>query len=120
MNMKRAICLWVLALVLLLASCGRAEGGVWYNGRELSESEIEELLIRGTESEEVEREGTLIAYREGDAAPTEDSMYWTAGGSVYHKELSCRHLATAKTIYYGTAEDAAKEKGRACTACTNQ
>ncbi len=96
---------------------------MWYNGRELSESEIEELLLRGTETEETEAtagRGTLIAYREGDAAPDEDSVYWTAGGSVFHKRLSCRHLTTAKTIYYGTAEDAAHEKERACTACANQ
>ena len=108
----------MLAFLFLLCSCGTTEHGVWYDGRELTEQEIGVILARGAESESSESSSVLLAFREGDSAPTEESVFWTESGSVFHLDPLCRHLAKAKEICYGTAEDAVLEgKERACTAC---
>ena len=117
MTMRTISCL--LLLLFLLCSCGNAEIGIQHNGRELTESEIEALLKKETETSEM-REG-LIAFREGEKAPTAESVFWTESGSVFHFDSLCHHLSKAKDIYYGTAEDAVTlGKERACTACENQ
>ena len=102
--------------MLMLCACGERENTVIYNGRELSESEIQGMLYRETE-QQIKAETALIAYDSQMATPSDDSVYWTVGGSVFHAAASCRHLS-GKTVYYGTAEDAVTEgKLRACSVC---
>ena len=117
--MKNKICIpgvLLLCCVLLLCACGESGNTVIYNGRELSEDEIQSMLYRETERE-TKAEGTLTAYGDNPDAPDGDSVYWTAGGSVFHAALSCRHLS-GKKVYYGTVEDAVSEgKLRTCSAC---
>jgi hypothetical protein len=113
--------LFLLLLLLSVCSCGKHEINVWYDGRELSEAEIGVLLERGAERETSAVKDALVAFREGASAPTEESVFWTKSGSVFHMDPLCRHLAKAKEIYYGTEEDAVHEgKERACTACENE
>ena len=108
----------MLLLLLLLCSCGEAGSGVWYDGRELTESELEALLAIGRETEETVSLKGLVAFREDAPAPNGESVFWTKGGSVFHLSPLCQHLSKTREIYYGTAEDAATQgKERACAAC---
>lgn len=120
MNMWKK--LWpVLAVSLLCCSCGKTEAGVFYNGKELSESEIYELMYRETESDTRKAEYTLIAFDEEMASPTEASVFWTKSGSVFHGNALCRHLSNVKEVYYGTVENAAScGKDRACSVCEKE
>ena len=118
--MKRWIfCL--LPLLLLLSSCTPVGTDVWYDGRELSAEEIEELLERGRETEVREMPSALVAFGVDMDAPTEESVFWTKSGGVFHLDPFCQHLSKAKEIYYGTAADAASQgKERVCTACEKE
>lgn len=114
-----AICVLVFCCLVWFCACSERENTVIYNGRELSESEIQSMLYQETE-QETKIAGTLTAYDGEMKSPSEDSVYWTAGGSVFHYEASCRHLI-GKKVYYGTVENAvSKDKTRACTACQKQ
>lgn len=111
-------------LLLLFCSCGEAGRGVWYDGRELTESELEVLLANGRETEETEETAAvkeLVAFREDALAPNGESVFWTKDGGVFHLSPLCQHLSKASEIYYGTAEDAVTEgKERACKACEKE
>ena len=114
-----ALCVLVLCCIVWLCACGEDKSTVMYNGRELSDSEIQSMLYRETE-QETKPAATLTAYDGKMETPSADSVYWTAGGSVFHFEPSCRHLS-GKKVYYGTVENAVSEnKKRACTACQKQ
>lgn len=94
---------------------------MWYNGRELTESEILALMCEETDAET----GTLLVVGvllpfDGISEQTENSIFWTEKGSVFHKTAACRYLSN-KTVYYGTVEDAVSQnKLRACTACQKE
>ena len=48
-------------------------------------------------------------------------VFWTEGGSVYHKALDCYHLKDAKSIQSGSIQaaiDSGKEK--ACSVCGDE
>ena len=106
----------LLCLMLLVCACGKASDTVMYNGRELSESEIREMLLAVPE-QETKAEATLFAYDSEMPQPSEVCVYWTTGGSVFHFASSCRHLS-GKKVYYGTVENAVSEgKLRTCSAC---
>lgn len=106
----------LLLLLFLLCSCGKGEGDVWHNGRELTKDEIEALWERQNETSEMRED--LIAFREGETAPNAESVFWSKSGSVFHLDALCHHLAKAVGVYYGSEEDAVTQgKERACTAC---
>ena len=110
------LCVLLLCCMLWLCACGESENTVIYNGRELSDSEIQSLLVRETDRE-TEAEGTLVSYDGRSEMPSADSVYWTGGGTVFHAVSSCRHLS-GKKVYYGTAEEAVAEgKLRTCSVC---
>jgi len=109
----------LFALCFMLCACGRHEGGVYYNGHELSEDEIWELISREESEAVVERE--YLSFDGKSAEPTALSVFWTESGSVYHLTASCRHLINKTKNYYGTAEDAAScKKPRVCSACAKE
>jgi len=123
----------LFALPLLLCACGETTGGVYYNGRELSDSEIEALMYRETETDtetetapETETEPpipeyTLVAFDGTKPSPTEESVFWTKSGDVYHTDALCRHILSTKEVFYGTAAEAVSEgKERVCSACIKE
>lgn len=49
---------------------------------------------------------------------SEAEAYWLKGGSVYHSDLDCYHLANKEDIRYGSVEDAAYAgKSKLCSIC---
>ena len=110
----------VFVFSLLLCACGKSEGSVVYNGRELTEQEIYELMCRETETEADLSEQQLVAFDGGMVLPTENCVYWSESGDVFHWSSACRYLASKKT-YYGTVEDAVScGKLRACSVCEKE
>ena len=51
----------------------------------------------------------------GKTSSAGGTVYWTPGGSVYHKRTSCPSLARSKTIYSGSVADSGKSRG--CKNC---
>ena len=51
----------------------------------------------------------------GKTSSVGGTVYWTPGGSVYHKRTSCPSLARSKTIYSGSVADSGKSRG--CKNC---
>ncbi|MBO5305597.1 MAG: hypothetical protein J6B12_02430 [Clostridia bacterium] len=110
----------LFTLSLFLCACGEVKSGVYYNGKELDEKEIEALMYHEPETERVPTYN-LIAFDDSAVAPTSDSVFWTKSGSVFHQDALCRHLSSVKDVYYGTAKDAVSAgKERVCTACANE
>ena len=65
----------------------------------------------------------VLAYQQmqgmtGEAPLSEDTVFWTAGGSVWHVTAECSALAKSKSVSSGT-EEQAKEAGksRVCKRC---
>lgn len=117
----KKLCFLLLTLPLLLCACERNGSGVYYNGLELSESEIQELMYRETQAETDVTEVSLVAFDKDMSAPKETSVFWTKNGSVFHWQASCQHLTNKKEVYYGTVEDAVScEKLRACLVCEKE
>ena len=49
---------------------------------------------------------------------TEDAVFWTAGGSVWHVTAECSALAKSKSVLSGTEEQAKQAgKSRVCKRC---
>ena len=64
----------------------------------------------------------VLAYQQSqeraDAAVSEDTVWWTDGGSVWHMTRECSALAKSKSVRSGSAADAeAVGKTRACKRC---
>ena len=51
----------------------------------------------------------------GKTSSVGGTVYWTPGGSVYHKRTSCPSLARSKTIYSGSVAESGKSRG--CKNC---
>lgn len=51
----------------------------------------------------------------GKTSAVSGTVYWTPGGSVYHKRKSCPSLARSKTIYSGSVAESGKSRG--CKNC---
>ena len=53
-----------------------------------------------------------------DGFSTRETVYWTEGGSVYHRDRDCYHLKRAKNVVSGSVKNAWKHgKERVCSAC---
>ena len=47
-----------------------------------------------------------------------ERVFWTEGGSVYHRDRDCSHLKRAETVMEGSVKHARKEgKERVCATC---
>ena len=111
---------FLLLFLLLLCSCGKPSSGIFYDGRELTEAEIQVLVERSTDTEAGEPTYTLLAFDES-LVLSDGCVFWTENGSVFHEDAFCRHLTKAKEVYYGTVGDAVScKKQRVCTACGTQ
>ncbi len=53
-----------------------------------------------------------------DGFSTREVVYWTEGGSVYHRDRDCYHLKRAGSVVSGSVKNAWKQgKERVCSAC---
>ena len=65
----------------------------------------------------------VLAYQQmqgmtGEAPLSEDTVFWTAGGSVWHVTAECSALAKSKSVLSGTEEQAKQAgKSRVCKRC---
>lgn len=94
--------------VILLASCAPMEDGEV--GESLSPEGLAALSAQlFTEAEEPDT---------ADGFHTRETVYWTEGGSVYHRDRDCYHLRKADAVLEGSVKHARKEgKDRVCSAC---
>ena len=106
--MHRLPILLALICLLFLTACTANDG--FDAGRPITPEELESLAD---------------AFQKDDAsAPSisiTDTVFWTEGGSVCHRDENCRYLKNAKEIKRGTYGVAAKEgKDALCSACGGQ
>jgi hypothetical protein len=65
----------------------------------------------------------VLAYQQmqgmtGEASLSEETVFWTAGGSVWHVTAECSALAKSKSVLSGTEEQAKQAgKSRVCKRC---
>ena len=65
----------------------------------------------------------VLAYQQmqgmtGEAPLSEETVFWTAGGSVWHVTAECSALAKSKSVLSGTEEQAKQAgKSRVCKRC---
>ena len=53
-----------------------------------------------------------------DGFSTRETVFWTEGGSVYHRDPDCYHLKRAEDVVSGSVKNAWKHgKERVCSAC---
>ena len=55
---------------------------------------------------------------ESETAAVSGKVYWTKGGSVYHRDRDCYHLKKSQSVSEGSVEQAVSlGKGRLCASC---
>ena len=79
----------------------------------------EEESLSTVSPEELTEIAEDISEHTGDLDELPDAeAYWTEGGSVYHTNRDCGHLARAKTVTSGTIEEALDAgKAKVCSTC---
>ncbi len=115
--MKVKVLLAILVLCATLFACSdENKGMIEYDGRLLSEDELQAII---TATLQTEPEIVIQLVRFGENEVEESArLYWTSGGSVWHTRLSCGYLSKDGDVYYGTLEEAiSAEKSRCCSAC---
>ncbi len=106
--MKKALICFFAFLLFLLAACARNDG--FDAGETLSGEELEALQERLLEEKNHPQE-----------LPENAECYYTASGSVYHKDRNCSFLRNAKTVLAGTVEEAqAAGAYRPCSRCAKE
>ena len=105
--MRRFLPCLVLAMVLLsVTACTSAQD--FDGGRPISPEELESMSAALFETE---------ASIEGETAPSW-MVFWTDGGSVYHRDRNCRHLSKATDVKSGPVGNAKMYgKDSPCSAC---
>jgi hypothetical protein len=55
---------------------------------------------------------------ESETVAVSGKVYWTNGGSVYHRDRDCYHLKKSQSVSEGSVEQAVSlGKGRLCASC---
>lgn len=103
--MKRIAIVLAALLLFLLAACAKDDG--FDAGKTLTGEELEEL------------QKSLLEEKNQPVTPPEKvECYYTAGGSVYHKDRNCSFLKNAKEVLGGTIEEATVTRAlRPCSRC---
>ena len=104
---RSAFCIMIICTALLTA-CTPTDD--FEAGRPVDREELAslsaELFTEGDES------------TAADGFSTRETVYWTEGGSVYHRDPDCYHLKRAENVVSGSVKNAWKHgKERACSAC---
>lgn len=103
--MKRVAIVLAALLLFLFAGCAKKDG--FDAGETLSGEELAEL------------QKSLLEEKNRPKVPPEKvECYYTASGSVYHKDRNCSFLKNAKEVLEGTIEDATEAGAlRPCSRC---
>ncbi len=106
--MRKITFILALLLCFLLSACSHNRD--LSTGSPLSQEELASLSKElFTEADEPDT---------ADGFSTREIVYWTEGGSVYHRDKSCYHLKKAETVIEGSVKHAWSEgKERVCSAC---
>ncbi len=98
----------VLLVCVLFAAC--AHDRDFSAGSPLSKEELASLSAEFfTEADEPHT---------ADGFSTREIVYWTEGGSVYHRDRDCSHLKRAETVTEGSVKHAwSMGKERVCSTC---
>ncbi len=99
-------------------------GGVLLDDEKLSEIKNEilsgeplETVSEGVTDEET-AQPTESAPSTEKHTESDDIVYWTESGSVWHKSTSCSHLKNSKNILSGSVSDAEESgKTKPCSRC---
>ena len=90
----RRLCVMMCALLLIFAGCSMQQETEISSGEPLSFEEQQSLY---QERLDQQREPNVNA---------KDTVYWTSGGSKYHKDAHCSYSANAKELQSGTVAQA--------------
>ena len=90
----RRVCLTVCVVLLFLVGCRTQSGVEISSGEPLSHSEQQSLFEQRSKQES-----------EPDAS-TRGTVYWTSGGTKYHKSTDCSYIQNAKELQSGTVAQA--------------
>ena len=114
--MKRFFCvLFVASFVLSSCAVLDRRSTIYYNEKELSLDDITEMRYSFEEDPTSEKNAEFVPY--GDVF-SEECVYWTESGSVWHLTSDCGYLSGAEKIIYGSEADAVKlKKTRICSLC---
>ena len=106
--MRRILLIGIALLLLILPACASSDN--FSAGQPLTKDELAALSAElFTEAEEPDT---------ADGFHNFETVYWTEGGSVYHRDRDCAHLKRAETVLEGSVKRAHKEgKERVCSAC---
>ncbi len=138
-----AVLLFVTALVT--ASCGNdvtllnisSDTYVVEAGQKIDIDELRQLfLVQTTDTTDItdtaDTTGTVDTMDTVDTTDTaepaeatdasngesDETVYWVAGGEVWHTKITCSSLSRSKSVYSGTVEDAMEAgKERVCKRC---
>lgn len=105
--MRFPVLLLVLASLLFLSACTVDDG--FDAGHPITPEELESLaaLYGSEDTEQLPAEG--------------DTVYWTEGGSVCHRDRDCRYLKKSQNIKSGSYTAACQNgKDALCSACGGQ
>ena len=114
----------LLCLLLALSSCVQAGVGVDVTETVSAEqiramiADAEESMRAAQEETDAPTEQTTPAETVLPEAPTDDIVYWSGSGEVWHTTRDCASLKRAKQIFSGSVADAqAAGRERACKTC---
>ena len=116
--MRRILLLLTALLLLLLPSCAASDD--FSAGRPLTKDELSSLAdVFPAQTEAPETEAQTEMQTEPKYTDREpNTVYWTKGGSVYHKYRDCYHLKDSESIQSGTVLTAQMNgKERVCSEC---
>lgn len=78
----------------------------------------EETAVTEPVTEATVTDGTDTSGDTAGTEPPESTVYWTAGGKVYHTDRGCYHLAKSTNVLSGSIADAEQAgKTGLCSAC---
>ena len=90
----RRLCVIACALLLIFAGCSMQQGTENSSGEPLSFEEQQSLY-----QDRLDQQGEPDLNAKG-------TVYWTSGGSKYHKDAHCSYIANAKELQSGTVAQA--------------
>lgn len=127
------ILLVFLALALLLASCDTNSDSLKISadtytvepGEAVDAQTLINMFVTDTEAPDTSLPDTDVVIADTESEDTTDSteenadtVYWVAGGEVWHTKSTCSSLSRSKNILSGTVEDAVLAgKSRVCKRC---
>lgn len=92
-------------ILLFLSSCLNSDTDAGYTGI-LANADVVSSIKRELE----DKENSLLA--------SQDDVFWTPSGSLWHFSHECSYLSNSKTIYHGSVEEARLAgKVKACERC---